>query len=360
MTTSTPPGTARAATLTDPAQLIASLPYLLGFTPADSVVLLGHRAPGTRVGLILRADLPPRELVAEQADSLVPRFIVDDHVGVTAVLVGGRAGPGGEPPHAGFAEELRRAFHEYELPIFHPLWTAEITAGAPWQCYRDAGCGGKLPDPRSTVVAATTTKAGFVAFRSREEVEALLEPRSPEAVARRRAMLSGATPPWRPADELAAAAAEIRTAFFRHRRDPGPLSDDEAVRLAHATAVTPIRDACLATAVPADSPVALAAADFWLSLVRELPAPHRAQVASLLAYAALMRGEGVLAGLALTNAVDADPEHVLARLLRTAWDLGTRPSRLAGLASLSDAVDLGLSAVELAETEEPPPSASEP
>ncbi|HWD03874.1 MAG TPA: DUF4192 domain-containing protein [Amycolatopsis sp.] len=354
MTTSTSPGTARA-TLTDPAQLIASLPYLLGFTPADSVVLLGHRPPGTRVGLIVRADLPPRELVAEQADSLAPRFVTEEHVGVTAVLVGGRAGPDGQLPHAQFAEELRRAFHEHELPIFHPLWTAKITEGAHWGCYREPTCHGVLPDPRTTVVAATTANAGFVAFRSREEFEALLQPRSPEALERRRILLAEGPPPWIPARELSGAAGEVRAAFFRHRRGEGPLSDDQAVRLAHALRIGDVRDACLSTAVPAESPVALTALDLWLSLVRELPAPHRADVAVLLAYAALVRGEGVLAGLALTNALDADPHHVLAGLLRTAWDIGTHPARLAGLASLADAVDLGLTPAELATAD--PPSA---
>lgn len=352
VTTSTPPGTARAL-LTDPAQLIAALPYLLGFTPADSVVLLGHRPPGTRIGLILRADLPPRDLVAEQADALAPRFRVDDHTGVTLVIVGGRAGPDGELPHAELAEELGRALKEYELPVMHPLWTPEIAAGAPWACYREPTCGGLLPDPRDTVVAATTTNAGFVSFPSRDDVLALMEPRSPAALVRRRALLSRATPPADP-DDVLAAAAEVRAAFFRHRRAEGPPSDDQAVRLAHALRVPKVRDACLATAVPSESPVAVAAMSLWLELVRELPAPHRADAAALVAYAALMRSEGALAGMALTNALEACPEHVLAQLLHAVWNLGTDPARLAGLASLPDAVDLGLSLPELS-VEDPPP-----
>ncbi|WIX78437.1 DUF4192 domain-containing protein [Amycolatopsis carbonis] len=351
MTTSTPPGTARAL-LTDPAQLIAALPYLLGFKPAGSVVLLGHRPPGTRIGLILRADLPPRDLLAEQADALAPRFRVDDHTGVTVVIVGGRAGPGGELPHAEFAAELSRALKEYELPVMHPLWTPEISAGAPWACYREPTCGGLLPDPRDTVVAATITNAGFVSFR-REDVLALMEPRSPAALVQRRALLSSGAPPWDP-DDVLAAAAEVRAAFFRHRRAEGPPSDDQAVRLAHALRVPKVRDACLATAVPPESPVAVAAMSLWLELVRELPAPHRADAAALVAYAALMRSEGALAGMALTNALDACPDHVLAQLLHAVWNLGTDPARLAGLASLPDAVDLGLSLPELS-VDDPPP-----
>ncbi|WP_326569701.1 DUF4192 domain-containing protein [Amycolatopsis rhabdoformis] len=348
MTTSTPPGTARTL-LTDPAQLIAALPYLLGFTPADSVVLLGHRPPGTRIGLILRADLPPRDLLAHQADALAPRFRVDDHTGVTMVIVGGRAGPDGDPPHLDFADEVERALGEYGLPLLHPLWTPEITAAAPWACYREPTCGGVLPDPRATVTAATTTNAGFVTFAHREDLLALLQPRSTSVLARRRVMLSRATAPAGSDADLRAAAADVRAAFVRHRRGDGPPTDDQAVRLAHALALPKIRDACLATATPSDSPVAMAAMSLWLELVRELPAPHRAHAAALAGYAALMRNEGALAGMALANALDAHPGHVLAQLLHTVWDLGSDPAKISGLASLPDAVDLGLSVPELAQ-----------
>ncbi|MBB4684963.1 DUF4192 domain-containing protein [Amycolatopsis jiangsuensis] len=356
MTTSTPPGTDRV-TLRNPAQLIAALPYLLGFHPADSLVLLGHRRPGTSIGLILRADLPPRELFAAQADSLVPRFDDEEHMGVTAVVVGGTPDDLG-PPYPDFVDELRRALAEHDLRLFHPLWTAKVEAGARWGCYRDPECGGVLPDPRSTVAAAAVTKAGFVVYRSREEISALLEPRSPDALARRAALLrrspeplsdpeftavaSGApsVPPHRAL--LDRAAAEVREAFFRHRNGFGPPDDGQAVRLAHALALPPIREACLAMAVPVGSPLAREAEEVWLSLVRELPPPHRAEAACLLAYTTLLRGEGAFAGMAVNNALDADPRSVLARLLHAVWNSGVEPKRLRGLAVPTGSVDLGL------------------
>jgi hypothetical protein len=45
--------------------------------------------------------------------------------------------------------------------------------------------------------------------------------------------------------------------------------------------------------------------------------------------------------MALDNALEASPEHLLARLLHAAWNRGTDPARLAGLAAGSE-VDLGL------------------
>ncbi|MGW7531540.1 DUF4192 domain-containing protein [Amycolatopsis sp. NPDC054798] len=351
MTTSTPPGISRA-TLSNPADLIASLPYLLGFRPADSLVLLGHRVPGTTIGLMLRADLPPREFQAEQADALIPRFADPDHNGVTAIIVGGSTAGGSAdengPPRREFVAELKRALSDHGLRLFHALWTPEVEAGAPWSCYLEPDCGGVLPDPQETVVAAATTEAGFVVFRSREELAAVLEPRSAEAISRRAGMLASApeplySPGMSQSDVLDAATTELREAFLRQRRGAGPPSDDQAVRLAHALTFNPVRDACLALAVPPHTSLTREAEEVWLTLVRELPPPHRAEAALHLGYTALMRGEGALAGMALANAVEADPGHVVAQLLQAAWNIGTDPSKLTGLADLSTAVDLGLS-----------------
>ena len=83
----TPTATGRTPIkLTDPAQLLAALPYLLGFVPEDSVVLLGHRPPGTRIGLTLRADLPPRSKRRQQAEALAPRMAATLHTGVTVIV----------------------------------------------------------------------------------------------------------------------------------------------------------------------------------------------------------------------------------------------------------------------------------
>lgn len=331
MTTSTPADPA-SVFLDDPAQLLAALPSLLGFRPENSVVLLGHRDPdGQRVGLVLRGDLPRREDRARQAAALAPRFATGRHAGVTVAIVGGRRRPGSPPPHAGFVKHLVEALGDHDLPVLHALWAADLTAGAPWGCYTDEECSGRLPDPRATVLAAAFTEDGRVLFDSREELAALLEPRSPEALIRRADRLS------RLADTLCFdAAAEIRAAFDRQRRGEGPLGDEEAVRLACALTIHEIRDACLSMAVPAHSQAAREAEQLWLTLVRELPAPERAEPAALLGYTAFMRGDGTFAGMALENALAADPNHVLAQLLLGVLRRGLAPEQLLGLAMAAD------------------------
>ncbi|WP_372668546.1 DUF4192 domain-containing protein [Amycolatopsis kentuckyensis] len=335
MTTSTPTGRPPVE-LRKPALLLAALPYLIGFRPANSVVLLGHRTD--RVGLVVRGDLPHPEDQAQQARALAARYVLSPPTAVTLALIGGGRRPGSPPPHAGFAAELVDALDELSIPVLHALWAADITEGAPWGCYTDPDCSGELPDPRATVAAASAAEAGWVAFDSREELEALLAPRAPEAVARRSASLSGMSSlPWPEPTCVSEAASVIRAAFERQRRGAGPPTDDQAVLLASALTLPEIRDACLGMAVPPHSRQAREAERLWLTLVQELPAPERAEAATLLGYTAFMRGDGAFAGMALENALDADPDHVLAGLLRTVLRRGMPPEQLLGLALAADA-----------------------
>jgi hypothetical protein len=334
MTTTTPTGRP-PVDLRSPAQLLAALPYLIGFRPANSVVLLGHRAPaGNRLGLVLRGDLPRREDRAHQARALAPRFTLAPHTGVTLVVVGGRRRPGSPPPHAGFVELLADALGEVGLPVLHAMWAADISEGAAWGCYADPDCGGELPDPRATVTAAVATGGGSVAFDSRAELESLLAPRSPEALARRAESLARLPSPR--CLDVSEAASSIRAAFERQRRGSGPPTDEEAVSLAEALSLPEIRDACLGMAVPPHGPAAREAERLWLTLVQELPAPERAEAAALLGYTAFMRGDGTFAGMALENALAAKPDHVLAGLVKTVLDHGMPPGQLLGLALMAD------------------------
>jgi hypothetical protein len=337
--------------LRDPAQLLAALPYLLGFRPENSVVLLGHRPPnGNRIGLVLRADLPPRSLRTQQAKALAPRMSASGPTGVTVAVVGGKRRSGG-PPHAGFIERLRDAFARQGIRLLHEIWTPEIAAGSPWGCYRDEDCGGVLPDPHSTVAAAAVTEAGQVTYGSRAEMEAMLAARSPESVARLSERLSLLhEPPWPEEDRVAAGAAEILTALERMRRGHGLPTEDEVLRLACALSVKEVRDACITLAVPPGSPQAREADALWLSLVKELPAPERAEAAALLGYSAYVCGAGVFAGMALENALEADPNHLMAGVLADLLERGVPPVKILGLGGRPGLADLAAPELRPGET----------
>jgi hypothetical protein len=52
-------------TLRDASDVVAMVPYLVGYLPAESLVVVGLTGPRQRVGPVLRADLPPADRIAE-------------------------------------------------------------------------------------------------------------------------------------------------------------------------------------------------------------------------------------------------------------------------------------------------------
>lgn len=331
MTTSTPTGRPKV-NLTDPADLLAAIPYLLGFRPENSVVVFGQRGPDRKQqGLILRADLPPSNLEDLQADDLAARLAATAHTGATsAVIGGGSRSKGGRLPRRRFVRRLESSLAEYGIPLLHSLWAPEIAAGAIWGCYREKDCGGTLPDPRDSMTAAVLTAAGQITHESREEVERLFGPGPPEVLARRADLMNSfADPPWGEDDVVGAAVAEVNAALARVAVGDHTITDELAVRLGWALSLAEVRDAGLLTAAPADSELALVAEDLWLDLVRELPEPECVEALCLKAHASYVRGDLAVAGMALARAFEIDPEHGLTGVLLRALDAMIHPSQMA-------------------------------
>ncbi|EHR62457.1 DUF4192 domain-containing protein [Saccharomonospora cyanea] len=325
--------------LRDPGELLAATPHLLGFEPSNSVVVVGHRGTaGTRIGNIVRADLPPAGGEADLARQLLGP-LTHQSVAATVAIIGGRRPPGSAgPPAAAVAAAVGKVFEQAGLPVLHALWVPEIRAGAPWRCYEESCCAGHLPDPGSTVMAAVSAHAGLVTHSSRAAMERQLQPVASDVLARRAAMLSRRVGDG-PRDDVASlrrGRAAVRTVLARAWKGTLLLSDTEVVELAVALSLPQVRDACLATALPAGSVGAVTAERLWLLLTKHTPAPERAQPATLLAYSAYVRGEGALAGMALDAAQAADPHHLLSQLLRQALQHGLPPEKLAGLAQSCD------------------------
>ncbi|GAB3723048.1 DUF4192 domain-containing protein [Amycolatopsis oliviviridis] len=331
MTTTTPTGRTKVD-LKDPADLLAAIPYILGFHPENSVVVFGQKGPDrTSQGLTMRVDLPPPALEKDQALDLAARLSVTGHTGATVAVVGGGSpNPAGRPPRRRFLRRLESSLAEDGIPLLHSLWAPSITEGARWRCYRDRDCGGLLPDPRKSVAAAVTTSEGHITYESREDLERLFEAGPPETLARRADMLTRmGGPPWGDDDLVEAGLAEVNAALARTERGDEVTTDEQAVRLAWALSLVEVRDACLLTAAPAGAPLARAAEALWLRLARELPEPESAEALCLKAHAAYARGDLTIANMALVRAREVDPEHRMARLLAAALDGMLAPSEVA-------------------------------
>ncbi|MFE3291562.1 DUF4192 domain-containing protein [Rhodococcus sp. NPDC059234] len=327
------PDAHRPVRISDPGDLIAAIPALLGFRPRRSLVAvcLGGGDPSV-VRAVMRHDLPSGGIGPADRDGLdrialvCARGEVDS---VVAVVVDDRAGRRGV--HNALADELGACLAEYEIPLIGAHALAEIAAAQRWRGLLGDSSRGVLPDPSSSEVAAAQVLGGRAIRDSREELEAVLDPdpardrtRLAALIARSRDAGCAQAPPNR----------RVRLEFvlgrIADRASAVIPTDDEIVELALALADVRVRDALLSLAVTDEAD---AAEQLWIALARALPDPDRAEAAALLGFSAYVRGDGPMAGIAFTAALRANPDHRLASLLDDALQSGIRPESVCDLAT---------------------------
>ncbi len=321
--------TAGRIRLSDPSELIAAVPHLLGFHPHDSLVVLALHE--RRLGLTMRADLIDADQASLLAEQLLGPIARQQPTGVALVVIGGCPTPEGDLPHRALIDAVDDVLTDAGVPVVHASWTAETVRGAPWRCYDDPLCAGTVADPAISPLAAATVAAGAVTFSSREEMAELLAGEDPAAL-QRRAMLLDAADADHP---MNARLVTQRLAHLRqlHRSAAAGnlvMTDSLVAEVASALCDHRVRDACLSWCTGSG---AVAAERLWLALVRATPAPERAEPAALLALTAYLRGDGALAGVALDAALQACPDHSLSGLLRAALDAGLPPELLRSIAA---------------------------
>ncbi len=349
-------------TLSDPSEVLAAVPHLLGFHPVNSfVVVTVHGARGTaRIDLALRTDLPDPGDRHRLVEHLVSGPIRNNDADAVMVFVVGGADsastlvddcaddradncaddcgdetpspPGkstvdtGSPPHAELVDAVHDVLGSAGVAVLHALWTAEIRSGQPWLCYGDRECRGTVSDPKSSSVAAALAAAGSVTFDSRAELQALVAPESEEALAGRAAKLDVLSEETeRGHDASGRHDLETVLAAIGRVAEGAALTEDDLIRVLLALSDSRVRDLALSTALGES---AAAAEQLWLCLVRKAPPPELADVAALLAVSAYLRGDGALAGVVLERIEQLRPDHRLGALLRRALDLGVAATEL--------------------------------
>src|SRR5450432_1690617 len=147
--------------LKTPADIVDAVPYLLGFQPHDSLVVLSLRGERKRVGLTARVDLPQPELAAQCARDFVG-YLTRDHAAHAIVRSrapsDGRSHPSVQPLAAALTEQLL-------LASIEPLEVVCGGAGRWWSllCMNDACCpseGTPIGAVSTSVCAAAKTYAG--------------------------------------------------------------------------------------------------------------------------------------------------------------------------------------------------------
>jgi hypothetical protein len=307
--------------------IVAALPHLLGFHPAASLVLIAGTRRGSRyrLGMVQRLDVPlPRGVdVTDVAGDLMRNLIRDNADNALLVIIDA-IGPAGHRP---LVEAISESASNGGVDLAHALWAAGTNHGCEWRCYADLDCHGVVPDPDSSVLAATAVSIGRVTFTNREDVIAQLAPVDPDAVLRRAHALQTA-----PVTSSAEKYGVVLLAVANACHGKLPSRDEQFVMLADAVADPLVRDAALGTALDVSPADMRAVRELWAALVRGTPPSHRAAPAVLLAFAAWQDGNGVLASEALDNALVAQPGNPLAKVFLTALRTAIPPTVIATMA----------------------------
>ena len=277
------------------------------------------------LGATVRMDLPePRHASDLVAQLCLATVAHGPDVAVPVIIGGGPARPP-ELPYRWLMELVTHELDEVDVPTVHALWVPEVELGETWWCYENEECTGPGARPAILCARRPTRVRGQHPLREPRGVAAHLAPDREDHVAHRAQLLADqadTAADVAPAEKWATVGAAIDAITDVSVPE---LDDDQIVRLADALCDPLVRDNCLPLLL---TDKADAAERLWTVLTRAVPVPERAEPASLLAIHAYLRGEGVIANLALDVALDANPDHQLALLLRESIDRGTPGSRI--------------------------------
>lgn len=317
-----------------PADVLAAVPYLLGFHPADSVVALALRH--RKVVFHVRIDLLPAGTTPAEITHVAHHLadILDTQQATGMIAVGY-----GDPPRVtALLLATAAAMRERGLEVVELLRVAD---GRYWsyECHDPACCSpdGVPYDVSTSVVAAQATAAGCNALPDREAlVETLAAPTGPDlaaAVAAAQRAEERLRDMAGPADNVATDRAEVTAddiarvtavaaagyqalgSAIGRSVTGGRLTDDDVAWLAVLLRNDiGLRDeAWDRIDVDESSPEIHAA--LWTDVVRRCAPDVVVAPAVLLGYCCWLLGDGTRAGMAVDRALEIDPECSAALLI---------------------------------------------
>jgi hypothetical protein len=321
--------------LKTPEDVLGATPYLLGFHPTDSAVLLGVN--GARLVFHVRADLPAADASDAEVE-LVARELAElmAEQGVTAVVF---IGYGPEPRVTRAVQAIDDALGDRRIVVRDLL---RATDGRYWSytCQDPTCCPpeGTPFDPAVTAVAAAATVAGCVALPDREAVVRSLDPpvnfalvaivqATDRALTRMAELFDGpaAARPDQVPVVLRAGEAALDEAYACYDGF-GRLEDDDVAWLTVLLQTIEVRD-CAWARIDADGRSRWPMHErVWTDVVRRCEPAFAAPPAMLLAYTLWRTGDGVRANVAVDRALAADPSYSAANIMAGVLERGIPPS----------------------------------
>jgi hypothetical protein len=321
----------------DPEDLLAIVPYRLGFHPQASLVALALNGPRRRFGFTARVDLPPLAHVPEVARYLVEVLRHHDTDEVLLIAYADDDAVAGPLVHT-----LRQWLERADVDLVD----AYRSDGARWFCYTcDRPCcpeEGTPYDLSGHPLVAEHVLLGQVALPDRDALRAQVAPVSAarlpvmeDAFDRAEQEVVAGLGPDRGGDGdvdgadldyggvVRAGMVWVREFVDHWLAAPRALTDDEAARLAVRVAAVPARDIAWSMM---SRPSATRHLELWQQVLTRTIPPYEPAVACLTAFAAWLQGHGALAWCAVERALEADPGYSWAELIVQSLEQAVSPS----------------------------------
>ncbi|MFE0190645.1 DUF4192 family protein [Streptomyces sp. NPDC058989] len=349
-------------TLRGPAELADALPYLMGFYPDDSIVMVALHGERGRFGGRVRLGIPTDTAQwPDTADQLADCLISagqERAARPTAIIVylcqepaAGESGKDVKDRLRPLAQRLRTACGALDVPVLEALC---ISNGRFWSyCCPDFRCcpadGTPMVMPGTSVMAAAAAYAGMQVRGSLKEMEARLAPRrGPRATDQEKALdkAAGALVPrmLRAAGAVAVRrdTLDLAAAMIHRFRQDTPSGSNRARDACDDALITDAEAADLILGLQdritrdraaewMDGPAAAPALRLWRALARRCAGgymEHAVAPLTLAGWVCWSTEDGPSARVALSRALAIDPDYTFAQLLHRAINEGLDPEPL--------------------------------
>ncbi len=309
-------------TLTSPQDVMAAVPFLLGYQPVDSLVVISMK--GDSIGMAMRIDYP-EEIDPDQIDTFVSHLERESTESALIIAY--------VPAEIFDCDRLLDAITDAltvrniqvkeSIIIRHDRWRSRIC--------NDRDCcpleGNPLPEFKSSRIAAEQVADGNpLPFNNLSELIASISAQStpPELLA----ALENLSPidyekDPQPDQQLGALAV---SQFLKEFSDGGVIEPELTALVLIRLQDLQVRDFALGSITESTINSHWCA---WRWLLTIAPVGYVAPVAALFAAISYERGDGVLAQRALDRAFADDPQYPLASLLRRVFTAGYPPEMFA-------------------------------
>jgi len=313
-----------------PANLLATVPYLLGFNPEKSLVIVAVKGQHDQVVVSMTLDLPDKieDLDANFMNNLKETLKRSGADGLVAIFYVEINPHGLQKISELLMQEISSEFHVRDI-----LWVCDYK-WASYLCGDESCCpqdGRRLEIDKPSIAQTELVLAGRSVAEKRSDLTNFLEITtvnqelipllSQFARQKAKAELSKTLEKWE----------STQFKFLTSKKAIQDLDLKLSARLLFGLTDIPIRDALLAHHIDLaqinedPNQYLFQLAQNWAKVAKVAPATFRAPICTCIAVFMWQAGEGILARSALEFALAQDPQFHLAKLINNALDSGMPP-----------------------------------